>query len=351
MAVDMNKLMAFVGKAVVDIGGTMHAALVMVGEKRGLYKALAKGACTSEELATRTASNERYVREWLSSQAAGGYVEYDPKTQQYSMNEEQIFALTDEKGAIYLPGAFQVALAAARSEERVSEAFRTGAGIGWHEHDAGLFCGTERFFRPNYAANLIIAWIPALEGVEARLKQGARVADVGCGHGSSTILMAEAFPKSTFVGYDYHDASIATARQRATEAGVADRVKFDTAKAKDYPGRDFDFVTFFDCLHDMGDPAGAAVHVKQSLKADGTWMIVEPYAGDRVEQNLNPVGRLYYSASTLLCTPASKSQEVGLALGAQAGEARMKNVVTSGGFSRFRRAAETPFNLVYEARP
>ena len=351
MAVDMNKLMAFVGKAVVDIGGTMHAALVMVGEKRGLYKALAKGACTSEELAKRTASNERYVREWLSSQAAGGYVEYDPKTQQYSMNEEQIFALTDEKGAIYLPGAFQVALAAARSEERVSEAFRTGAGIGWHEHDAGLFCGTERFFRPNYAANLISAWIPALEGVEARLKQGARVADVGCGHGSSTILMAEAFPKSTFVGYDYHDASIATARQRATEAGVADRVKFDTAKAKDYPGRDFDFVTFFDCLHDMGDPAGAAVHVKQSLKADGTWMIVEPYAGDRVEQNLNPVGRLYYSASTLLCTPASKSQEVGLALGAQAGEARMKNVVTSGGFSRFRRAAETPFNLVYEARP
>ena len=351
MAVDMNKLMAFVGKAVVDIGGTMHAALVMVGEKRGLYKALAKGACSSEELARRTASNERYVREWLCSQAAGGYVEYDPKTQQYSMNEEQIFALTDEKGAIYLPGAFQVALAAARSEERVSEAFRTGAGIGWHEHDAGLFCGTERFFRPNYAANLISAWIPALEGVEARLKQGARVADVGCGHGSSTILMAEAFPKSTFVGYDYHDASIATARQRATEAGVADRVKFDTAKAKDYPGRDFDFVTFFDCLHDMGDPAGAAAHVKQSLKADGTWMIVEPYAGDRVEQNLNPVGRLYYSASTLLCTPASKSQEVGLALGAQAGEARMKNVVTSGGFSRFRRAAETPFNLVYEARP
>ncbi|NDQ57515.1 MAG: methyltransferase domain-containing protein [Acidipila sp.] len=351
MAVDMNKLMAFVGKAVVDIGGTMHAALVVVGEKRGLYKALAKGPCSSEELAKRTASNERYVREWLSSQAAGGYVEYDPKTQQYSMNEEQIFALTDEKGAIYLPGAFQLALAAVRSEERVSEAFRTGAGIGWHEHDAGLFCGTERFFRPNYAANLLSAWIPALEGVEARLKQGARVADVGCGHGSSTILMAEAFPKSTFVGYDYHEASIATARQRATEAGVADRVKFDTAKAKDYPGRDFDFVTFFDCLHDMGDPAGAAAHVKQSLKADGTWMIVEPYAGDRVEQNLNPVGRLFYSASTLLCTPASKSQEVGLALGAQAGEARMKNVVTSGGFSRFRRAAETPFNLVYEARP
>ncbi len=351
MAVDTNKLMAFVGKAVADVGGTMHAALVVVGEKMGLYKALVKGPCNSEELAKRTGANERYVREWLCAQAAGGYIEYDPKTRLYSMNEEQAFAMTNEKGAVYLPGAFQVALAAVRSEERVSEAFRTGAGIGWHEHDPGLFCGTERFFRPSYAASLVSGWIPALEGVEAKLKQGARVADVGCGHGSSTILMAEAYPKSTFVGYDYHDASIATARQRAAAAGVGDRVKFDVAKAKDYPGRDFDFVTFFDCLHDMGDPAGAAAHVKQTLRPDGTWMIVEPYAGDRVEQNLNPVGRLFYSASTLLCTPASRSQEVGLALGAQAGEARMREVVTSGGFSRFRRATETPFNLVFEARP
>jgi SAM-dependent methyltransferase len=340
-----------VGKAVSDVGGTMHAALVVVGEKMGLYKALAKGACNSEELAKRTGTNERYVREWLCSQAAGGYVDYDPKTQLYSLNEEQAFAMTNEKGAVYLPGAFLVALAAVRSEERVSEAFRTGAGIGWHEHDPGLFCGTEKFFRPSYAASLVSAWIPSLEGVEARLKQGARVADVGCGHGSSTILMAEAYPKSTFVGYDYHDASIANARQRAAEASVGDRVKFDVAKAKDFPGRDFDFVTFFDCLHDMGDPAGAAAHVKQSLRPDGTWMIVEPFAGDRVEQNLNPVGRLYYSASTLLCTPASRSQEVGLGLGAQAGEARIRQVVTSGGFTRFRRAAETPFNLVFEARP
>jgi 2-polyprenyl-3-methyl-5-hydroxy-6-metoxy-1,4-benzoquinol methylase len=351
MALDMNKLMAFVGKAVADVGGTMHAALVVVGEKMGLYKALATGPCNSEELAKRTGANERYVREWLCAQAAGGYVEYDPKTQLYSLNEEQAFAMTDEKGAVYLPGAFQLALAAVRSEERVSEAFRTGAGIGWHEHHPGLFCGTERFFRPNYAANLVSNWIPSLEGMVAKLTQGARVADVGCGHGSSTILMAEAFPKSSFVGYDYHEASIATARQRAAEAGLGDRVKFDVAKAKDYPGRDFDFVTFFDCLHDMGDPAGAAVHVKQSMRPDGTWMIVEPYADDRVEQNLNPVGRLYYCASTLLCTPSSRSQEVGLGLGAQAGEARMRQVVTSGGFSRFRRATETPFNLVFEARP
>jgi 2-polyprenyl-3-methyl-5-hydroxy-6-metoxy-1,4-benzoquinol methylase len=351
MALDMNKLMAFVGKAVADVGGTMHAALVVVGEKMGLYKALAKGPCNSEELAKRTGANERYVREWLCAQAAGGYIEYDPKTQLYSMNEEQAFAMTDEKGAVYLPGAFQLALAAVRSEERVSEAFRTGAGIGWHEHDPGLFRGTERFFRPNYAANLVSNWIPALEGVEAKLTQGARVADVGCGHGSSTILMAAAFPKSSFVGYDYHESSIATARQRAAEAGVGDRVKFDVAKAKDYPGRDFDFVTFFDCLHDMGDPAGAAAHVKQSMRPDGTWMIVEPYADDRVEQNLNPIGRLFYCASTLLCTPSSRSQEVGLGLGAQAGEARMRHVVTSGGFSRFRRATETPFNLVFEARP
>lgn len=351
MALDMNKLMAFVGKAVVDVGGTMHAALVVVGDKMGLYKALAKGPCNSAELAKRTGTNERYVREWLCAQAAGGYIEYDAKTQLYSLNDEQAFAMTNEKGAVFLPGAFQLALAAVRSEPRISEAFRTGAGVGWHEHDPALFCGTERFFRPSYASSLMSAWIPALEGVEARLKQGARVADVGCGHGASTILMAEAFPKSTFVGYDYHDGSIASARQRATEAGVGDRVKFDVAKAKDFPGRDFDFVTFFDCLHDMGDPAGAAAHVKQSLRPDGTWMIVEPYAGDRVEQNLNPVGRLYYSASTLLCTPASRSQEVGLGLGAQAGEARIRQVVTSGGFTRFRRAAETPFNLVFEARP
>jgi SAM-dependent methyltransferase len=231
------------------------------------------------------------------------------------------------------------------------EAFRSGEGMGWHEHDHELFHGTERFFRPGYAANLVSQWIPALTGVEERLKAGAKVADVGCGHGSSTVLMAQSFPKSTFVGYDYHEGSIQTARERAREAGVADRTKFEVAKAKDYPGSGYDFVTFFDCLHDMGDPVGAAKHVRSSLSPEGTWMIVEPFANDRLEQNLNPIGRAYYSASTLLCTPASLSQEVGLALGAQAGEARMKNVVTSGGFTRFRRATETPFNLIYEARP
>jgi SAM-dependent methyltransferase len=352
MALDTDKLNAFMGRAVGDLGATLHAALVVIGEKLGLYKALAAGgAQTSAELATRTGTNERYVREWLASQAAGGYVTYDAAAGRYSLSEEQAFALTNEYGPAYLPGAFLLAVSAIKSEPRIAEAFRTGAGVGWHEHDPGLFCGTERFFRPNYAANLISAWIPSLEGVEARLKKGARVADVGCGFGASTILMAQAYPQSTFSGFDYHSASIENARKRAEDAGVGSRVKFEVAKAKDYPGKDYDFVTFFDCLHDMGDPVGASKHVRETLGRDGTWMIVEPYANDRVEENLNPVGRIYYSASTLLCTPASLSQEVGLALGAQAGEACMRQVVTSGGFTRFRRAAETPFNLVYEAKP
>ena len=352
MAVDTEKLNAFMGKAVGDIGATLHAGLVVIGEKLGLYKALAAGgAQTSEELAKRTGTNERYVREWLASQAAGGYVNYDAAVGRYSLSEEQAFALTNEYGPAYLPGAFLLAVSALRSEPRVTEAFRTGAGIGWHEHDPGLFCGTEKFFRPNYAANLLSAWIPALEGVEARLKKGGRVADVGCGHGASTILMAEAFPNCTFIGFDYHQGSIDAAKQRAEKAGVGGRVKFEVAKAKEFPGKDYDFVTFFDCLHDMGDPVGAAQHVRESLGREGTWMIVEPFANDRLEENLNPVGRVYYSASTLLCTPASLSQEVGLGLGAQAGEARIRKVVTSGGFTRFRRAAETPFNLVFEAKP
>ena len=352
MAVNQEKLNALLGRAVVDMGAAMHAGLVVIGEKLGLYKALAAGGSqTPAELAKRTGTNERYVREWLSSQAAGGYVDYDATSGKFSMSEEQAFAMTDEMGAAYLPGAFLLAVSALRSEPRIAEAFRTGAGMGWHEHDPGLFCGTEKFFRPNYAASLLSAWIPALEGVEARLKKGGRVADVGCGHGASTILMAEAFPKSTFTGFDYHQGSIDAAKQRAEKAGVTARVKFEVAKAKDFPGKGYDFVTFFDCLHDMGDPVGAAKHVHESLAPDGTWMIVEPFANDRVEDNLNPVGRVYYSASTLLCTPASLSQEVGLALGAQAGEARLRKVVTSGGFTRFRRAAETPFNLVFEARP
>jgi 2-polyprenyl-3-methyl-5-hydroxy-6-metoxy-1,4-benzoquinol methylase len=352
MPLDQEKLNQFLQKALSDFGATFHAALVVIGDKLGLYKAMANaGPVTSAELAERTGTAERYVREWLAAQAAGGYVTYDPAAGRYSLSEEQAFALADENSPAFMPGAFQLATSAIKAEPKISEAFRTGAGVGWHEHDPGLFHGTERFFRPGYAANLVSAWIPALDGVEARLRAGAHVADVGCGRGASTILMAQAYPRSTFVGFDYHQPSIERAGQLADEAGVSDRVSFAVAKAKDYPGRNYDFVTFFDCLHDMGDPIGAAAHVLETLRKDGTWMIVEPFAHDRVEENLNPVGRAYYSASTLICTPASLAQEVGLALGAQAGEARLQKVVTAGGFTRFRRATETPFNLVFEARP
>jgi len=351
MAINEEKLNQLLGKFVADFGATMHAGLVVIGESLGLYKALAGGALTSAELAERTGTDERYVREWLNAQAAGEYVQYDASTGRYSLSEEQAFALADEKSPAYLPGAFLLAVSALRAVPQITERFRTGEGFGWHEHDHGLFRGTELFFRPGYAANLTSSWIPSLDGVEAKLKAGAKVADVGCGLGASTILMAQTYPSSTFVGYDYHEGSIKMARQRAEEAGVSDRVKFDVASSKDYPGDGYDFVAFFDCLHDMGDPRGAAAHVRKTLAPDGTWMVVEPFAGDKVEDNLNPVGRIYYSASTLLCTPASKSQEVGLALGAQAGEARLREVVSGGGFSQFRRATETPFNIVYEARP
>jgi SAM-dependent methyltransferase len=306
---------------------------------------------TSVELAAKTKTDERYVREWLSSQAAGGYVTYDATTQKFGLNEEQEFTLADDNSPGYIPGAFELATGSLTAVPRIIEAFRTGAGIGWHEHDKGVFHGCEKFFRPGYAANLVNAWIPALSGVEAKLNDGARVADVGCGHGASTILMAQAYPRSEFVGFDYHEGSVAEARVASKKAGVADRAHFVVSESKEYPGKDYDFVTMFDCLHDMGDPVGAASHVGQSLKRDGHWMIVEPFANDALTDNLNPVGRIYYSASTLLCTPCSRSQEVGLCLGAQAGEARMRTVVTSAGFTRFRRAAETPFNIVYEARP
>ena len=352
MAIDMDKLHEFLVKAVTDFGATFHAALVRIGDKLGLYKGLAAGGPqTSAELAKRTGTSERYVREWLLCQAAGGYVTYDPASSKFHLSDEQAFALADENSPAFLPGAFQVALASVKAEEQIAERFKTGKGMGWHEHHPELFVGTERFFRPGYAANLLSGWIPALEGVDAKLKSGGRVADVGCGLGASTILMAKAYPKSEFIGFDYHQGSIDSAKQRAKEAGVADRIKFEMAMAKDFPGNEYDFVTFFDCLHDMGDPAGAASHVHKALKKDGTWMIVEPFAGDKPEENFNPIGRAFYGASTLLCTPASLSQEVGLALGAQAGEKRMRDVVTSGGFTRFRRATQTPFNLIYEARP
>jgi SAM-dependent methyltransferase len=302
-------------------------------------------------LAQRAGTAERYTREWLNAQAAGGYVDYDPDSGRYRLPPEQAVALTDATSPAYLPGFFQVALGSVIDSPKIVEVARSGAGVGWHEHVHDVHEGCERFFRPGYNAHLTAEWLPALEGVVEKLERGALVADIGCGHGASTILMAQAFPESTFVGSDYHGGSIETARSRAQEAGVADRVRFEVEPAAVYGGTGYDLVTTFDCLHDMGDPVGASRHVLGTLKPDGTWMIVEPYAGDRIEDNLNPVGRAYYGFSTLLCTPASLSQEVGLALGAQAGEARIRDVVQAGGFTRFRRAAETPFNLVYEARP
>jgi SAM-dependent methyltransferase len=351
-ALDPQKLERFVFRAVDEVGAALNAALVVMGDKLGLYRALADaGASTAAELAERTGTAERYVREWLGAQAAGGYVAYDPATERYTLPPEQAVALTDESSPAYLPGFFQLALGSVLDSPRITEAVRTGDGFGWHEHVHDVHEGCERFFRPGYNANLIDAWLPALDGVVAKLERGGRVADVGCGHGASTILMAQAFPQSTFVGSDYHDGSIATARERAEAAGLGERVAFEAAPAAAHPGKGYDLVTMFDCLHDMGDPVGAARTVRELLAPDGTWMIVEPAAGDAVEDNLNPVGRAYYGFSTLLCTPASLSQDVGLALGAQAGEARIREVVEAGGFTRFRRVAETPFNLVFEARP
>jgi SAM-dependent methyltransferase len=351
MALSMDKLNVFVGQFVGDLGAAVHAGMVVIGEKLGLYKALAEGPLSSSELAAKTGTDERYVREWLGSQAAGGYVTYNEQTRKFSLSDEQAFTLANEDSPAYIPGAFQLALGSLAAVPRITESFRSGAGMGWHEHEDDVFHGCEKFFRPSYAANLISSWIPSLEGVQAKLEAGARVADVGCGKGASTILMAKAFPKSQFFGFDYHDKSIEGARAIAAREGLGARLNFGVAKAKEFPGSDYDLVTYFDCLHDMGDPVGAAKHVRQSLKRDGTWMIVEPFANDELKDNLNPVGRVYYSFSTLLCTPCSRSQEVALCLGAQSGEKRIREVVTAAGFTRFRRAAETPFNIVYEARP
>jgi SAM-dependent methyltransferase len=347
----MNKLNTFIGQFVTDLGASVHAGMVVIGEKLGLYKALAQGPVTSAELARKTGTDARYVREWLASQAAGGYVTYDSSKDVFSLTEEQAFTLAQEDSPAYLPGAFELAIGSLAAVPRITESFRTGRGMGWHEHDDGVFHGCEKFFRPGYAANLVSSWIPALDDVQSKLEAGARVADVGCGKGASTVLMAKAFPKSQFFGFDYHDKSIEGARETARREGIGERAVFDIATSKSFVGKDYDLITVFDCLHDMGDPVGAATHVRSALAKDGTWMIVEPFAKDELKDNLNPVGRVYYSFSTLLCTPCSRSQEVGLCLGAQAGEKRIREVVHAAGFTRFRRASETPFNIVYEARP
>ncbi len=350
--IDEAKLNAFMAQAVADLGGGFTVTLVRIGEQLGLYKAMAgAGPLTPADVAERTGTNERCVHEWLNAQAAGGYVEYDKSTGRYSLPPEQALALAVDDSPAYLPGAHQVVRSVILDEAKIVEAFRTGKGLGWHEHCADLFQGTERFFRPNYLAHLIAEWIPALDGMEAKLREGALVADVGCGHGASTIILAQAYPKSQFIGFDYHQPSIDRARWAARQAGLDGRVVFEAAASTRFPGSSYDLVAFFDCLHDMGDPVGAAAHVRESLAPDGVWMIVEPFANDRTEDNLNPVGRVYYSASSLICTLASQSQEVGAALGAQAGEARLRDVVMAGGFTRFRRVAETPFNMVFEARP
>ena len=349
MQLSETKLNAFMERAVGDMGAAMHAALIVIGDKLGLYKAMAgAGWMTSGELAEKTKTAERYVREWLNANAASGYVQYDAVTKRYELPVEQAFALT----SLDLPGAFHVISSCFKDEPRITQAFRTGEGVGWHEHDANLFFGTERFFRPNYENNLLSAWLPALDGVVEKLKGGGTVADVGCGHGASTLLMARAFPKTKVYGFDYHSGSIEHARHLGGRDGLLDQITFEVASSKSYPANGgYDLVTFFDCLHDMGDPKGAAEHVLSTLKQEGTWMIVEPYANDRAEENHNPVGRIFYSASTMICTPASLAQEVGAALGAQAGEERIRQVVTAAGFKRFRRAAQTPFNLVFEATP
>jgi SAM-dependent methyltransferase len=350
-AIDQEKLNTLLGQAVQDMGASLHAALIVIGDKLGLYRAMADGQpVTPAELAARTGTAERYVREWLNANAAGNYVQYHAGSDTFSLSPEQAFAFALDDTPIHLPGFYHMLASCMKDEEKLTEVFRTGKGFGWHEHEKGLFEGCERFFRPGYLANLTTVWIPALDGVETKLRAGAKVADVGCGHGASTILMAQAYPESHFFGFDYHPASIERARQKAEAAGVAGRVTFDVAPAKTFPGKDYDFVAFFDCLHDMGDPAGAAAHVRAALAPDGTWMVVEPFAHDDLTANLNPVGRIYYSASALICVPASLSQEVGLGLGAQAGEARLRSVIESGGFTRFRRATETPFNMVFEVR-
>ncbi len=350
--IDQVKLDAFVGSFVSDLGAVLHAATVLVGDRLGLYKAMGDSQpVTPTELAERTDTDVRYVSEWLAAQAASGYAEADAETGRFRLPPEQAFALTNEDNPFFAPGGLQVAASTIKDVDLIAEAFRTGRGVDWGEHHVDLFEGTERFFRPNYIGHLTSEWIPALDGVEDKLTRGAKVADVGCGYGASTIIMAETYPASTFIGFDPHEPSIIAASAAAQRAGVADRCSFEVARAENFPGSGYDFVTCFDCLHDMGDPVGSARHTLDSLGDDGTWMVVEPYAGDNLQDNLNPIGRVFYAASTMICTPNAKSQEPGVTLGAQAGEQRLTEILTSAGFQRVRRAAETPFNLVLEVRP
>jgi 2-polyprenyl-3-methyl-5-hydroxy-6-metoxy-1,4-benzoquinol methylase len=349
--IEMDRLHAFMGKVVGDMGAAISTAMVVIGDRLGLYRAMAKdGPMTAQELAAAAGCNQRYVSEWLNNQAAGGYVTYDATTKKYTLPPEQAMALADEGSPFFVAGAFQLIAAALKAEPRIKENFRTGKGMEWGEHDPELFEGTERFFRPNYVGNLVSSWIPALDGVEAKLKRGAKVADVGCGHGASTLLMAQAYPNSTFVGFDYHAPSIEICRRRAKAAGIEARATFQTAGSTDFPGSGYDLVACFDCLHDMADPLACAKQVRKSLADDGTWMIVEPFASDKPEENHTPVGRVFYAASTLICVPCSLAQH-GPALGAQAGAARLRQVIEAGGFKKFRTATKTAFNLVLEARP
>jgi SAM-dependent methyltransferase len=351
MDVNPDKLNAFMGKVLGDVGAAMNASLMLLGDKLGLYKTLAgKGPLTAAELAKATGTTERYIREWLAAQAASGYIDYDSASGKFSMSPEQTLVFGDDDSPVFLGAVGNVVAATFLDEPKISDAFKTGKGVGWNSRSECLFCGTARFFRTGYKHHLVQEWLPALDGVVDKLNRGGKVADVGCGHGVSTQLMAKAFPNSRFHGFDYHEGSIDAARQSAKDAGLGDRVHFDVHSAKSYPAEGYDLVCFFDCLHDMGDPVGAMKHVRETMADDGTCMLVEPFANDRLEDNFNPIGRIYYAASTMVCTPASLDQEVGLALGAQAGEARLREVAKQGGLTRFRRATETPFNLILEAR-
>jgi len=350
--VDEGKLNQFIGQMLGDLGGALSVSMVRIGDRLGLYRALhANGPMTPAELATRANVAERYAREWLSHQAASGYLSYDPAKGGFTLPPEQALVFAESDSPVYMQGAFDLAMAMMENQALVEPAFRTGKGVSWGDQSQCLFCAVGRFFRPGYHNNLVASWLPALDGVTARLERGAVVADIGCGHGFSTIVMAKAFPSSIFVGYDFHPKSVEQAREHARQHGVTANTRFELGLASDFPGKDLDLVTFFDCLHDMGDPVGAARHVKQTLKPDGRWMIVEPVADDRLEGNLNPVGRLYYAASTLICIPTSLDQPVGAALGAQAGFARLSSVIREGGFREVRKAAETPFNMILEAQP